>query len=210
MTPLPPASDDAIRALATDILSRSAYARWRPQQSGWVLELLRQLQTWLQAWSGWMRELSLARPWLYAGIVGALVLLAAALLAHLVYALRVALAAGRAPVQARHETDAPGFLAEAEALSGHGRFLEAAHHMQLAVIDLLLRRRALELSRSDPNRTLRLRLQTAALPKGERGELLVLLDRLEKQWFRDRAEDRDLYDAWRRLHERLQMLPEPM
>ena len=195
MTPLPAATDDAIRTLASTILARRTYARFRPDTE--ILGLLRRWQSWLRAATDWLRELSVASPWLYACLVGALLLTAAALLAHLVYTLRVALAAGRAAIPDTHGGGAADFLAEAEALSRRGKFLEAAHRMQLAVIDVLLRRRAIELSRADPNRTLRARLHAAPLPAALRGDLVQLLDRFERSWFRDRTEDRDLYEAWR-------------
>jgi hypothetical protein len=49
-------------------------------------------------------------------------------------------------------------------------------------------------------------LREARLPDSERADFLALLDRLESRWFRDRAEDRDLYGAWRGLHARLEAL----
>src|SRR6266403_795887 len=87
----------------------------------------------------------------------------------------------------------------ADALARRGMFLEAARRVQLAALDLLLRARVVELGRSDPNRTLRRRLRDAALPEAERGDLLALIDWLEQRWFRDRNEERELYDRWRSL-----------
>ena|SRR5436309_11982693 len=69
--------------------------------------------------------------------------------------------------------------------------------------------RVLELGRSDPNRTLRRRLRDAALPEAERGDLLALIDWLEQRWFRDRSEERELYDRWRSLHARLGAVLKP-
>src|SRR6266705_826814 len=100
----------------------------------------------------------------------------------------------------RPDGAAPRFLEEADALARRGLFLEAARRVQLAALDLLLRARVLELGRSDPNRTLRRRLRDAALPEAERGDLLALIDWLEQRWFRDRSEERELYDRWRSLH----------
>jgi len=209
MMALAPATDEQVRALAREILARNAYARWRPQRAGWVLDLVQRLQRWLHQWADWMRDLSVTRPVLYTVIVGGLVVISLLLLAHLVYALRVALATRNgAGSSATPEVPAPDFREEAAALARAGHFLDAAHRMQLAVIDVLLRRRVLELQRSEPNRTLRHRLRTAALPAAERAELLALLDRLERQWFRDRTDDRELYTAWCRVHGRLQAVPE--
>jgi len=98
-------------------------------------------------------------------------------------------------------------LDEARQLADVGRYLEAAHCAQLATVELLLERRWLVLERSEPNRTLRRRLNESALPAPERAEFGALLSRLEGRWFRDRVEDRDLFDAWTALHRRLAASP---
>jgi hypothetical protein len=99
-------------------------------------------------------------------------------------------------------------MADAEDFAGRGRFVEAAHCAQLASLELLLRKRCLELERSDPNRTLRLRLREARLPAAIRDRFVLLLDRLEGSWFRDRVADRELYSDWRSLHAQIAALPE--
>ena len=88
-------------------------------------------------------------------------------------------------------------------LAAQGRFLEAAHRLQLATIELLVSQRRLALSRFEANRVLRRRVREATLPMAERRTLVDLVDRLERGWFRDRAGDADLYGAWRTLHARL-------
>jgi hypothetical protein len=204
---LPP--DDRIRALAAEILARNEYAVWRPANVKWWLDLLHQLQRWLAAYAAWMQVLSVTRPLLYWLVTAGLVIVPLLLLAHVVWTLRVALAGSRrvaALTPARAEE--PQFLQEAEQLAGAGRFLDAAHRVQLAAIDVLLRRQVLQLSRSDPNRTLRRRLDHARLPDADRREFLTLLDRFEMHWFRDGHGDRDLYEAWRSLHARLCGLPD--
>jgi hypothetical protein len=102
----------------------------------------------------------------------------------------------------------PEWIAEAEVFAREGRFVEAAHCTQVASLQLLLRKRWLELERSEPNRTLRRRLAAAHLPNALRGRFVGLLDRLEGRWFRDRVEDRDLYTDWRVLHAEIAALPE--
>src|SRR5437879_3174272 len=62
---------------------------------------------------------------------------------------------------------------------------------------------------TDPNGTLRRRLRDAGLPEAERGDLLALIDWLEQRWFRDRNEERELYDRWRSLHARLGAVLKP-
>jgi hypothetical protein len=94
-------------------------------------------------------------------------------------------------------------LQEARALAADGHFLAAAHHVQLAALQMLLERRFVELARSEPNATLRRRLSGSSLPEAEKGDFLSLLDRLEAHWFRDREDDRALYRDWCQLHARL-------
>jgi len=138
-----------------------------------------------------------------------LVAVALLLLAHVTWAVRRALAVAPPARPPRPDGAAPPFLEEADALARRGMFLEAARRVQLAALDLLLRARVLELGRSDPNRTLRRRLRDAALPEAERGDLLALIDWLEQRWFRDRSEERELYDRWRSLHTRLGAVLKP-
>jgi hypothetical protein len=188
MKPLP--DDAAIRALAADILRRSEYAQSRA--TDWLRHVLE-----------WLARLANDHPPLYWTSFGALLLVGIVLLVHLTIAIRSALWVAPRPEAARGDASATSFVADADALAAGGRFLEAARRMQLAVIELLLRRRVVTLARSDPNRTLRARLREATLPAAERGELIALIDRVERSWFRDGAADRALYDAWRRAHERL-------
>lgn len=219
-------TDERVRLLADEVLARSRYDAYRRPKSALqelverVAETLRGdwLPDWLlDAWeaikSGLLSSLEglledtplaiLARFLLAGAIVAA----AAAALAALVRALRgTPVAPDAARPGDRTSGDAVSWIAQAEGLAGAGRFLEAAHCTQLAALQLLLSREWLALGRSEPNRTLRRRLREARLPDSERADFLALLDRLESRWFRDRAEDRDLYGAWRGLHARLEAL----
>ena len=188
-----PPSDAAIRALAAEILQRSEYARWQASE-------------WLAGAHEWLARLGHDRPPLYWALFGTLTLIAILLIVHVTISIRAALKVP--PGRDREPADAalPSFVAEADVLAAAGRHLEAARRLQLAVIELLLRRRIVALARSDPNRVLRARLREATLPAGERGELIALIDRFERSWFRDGAGDRDLYEAWRRAHDRLATL----
>lgn len=202
------ASDAQIRELAAQILSRPEYADWHAATASRLEELVREIGHWFQRWMSFTADLALHRPVLYWLLLGGLLLVIVLLLAHVIWSIRAALGA-RVPEGEKREAEVSSdFAGEADRLAASGRFLEAAHRLQLASIDLLLQRRVLELSRSDPNRTLRQRLRRAALPETERQVLLDLLRRLEQQWFRDRRDDRDLYDAWRALHLRLDALPQ--
>jgi len=201
---VPPMSDDRVRALATEILLRPEYARWRGQSLAW----LERLRTWLERFLSWSNNLAVHAPVLYWTLLVLLLGLAVGLLLHVAVSLRAALAQPAAGVSPRADADDPRFLEHAEVLAQKGRFLDAARTVQLAAIDLLIRRRVLTLARADANRVLRRRLGAAALPGSERGELLLLLERLERCWFRDRAEDHELYERWRQLYGRLHALPE--
>lgn len=192
------ASDEQVRELAAQILARPQYAHWRAEgRLGAIQHLLDRVAQFLE----WLRNLADTRPLLYLLLMVLLFAMAAALVAHIFYTMRLAMRRG-APAATASAT-APGLLDQALALAGAGLFLEAAHQMQLAVIELLLQRGTLELARSDPNRTLRARLRAADLPARERAELTRLLDQLERQWFRDRTADQSSFEAWRLLHARL-------
>jgi HEPN domain-containing protein len=179
MTALPAPPDEQVRALAVTILKRSEFAFWH--DTPWLISFL-----------AWLSGLWEKDPVLYYAILVGLTAVALLLLAHVGWAVR-----------------RPPFLEEADALARRGMFLEAARRVQLAALDLLLRARVLELGRSDPNRTLRRRLRDAALPEAERRDLLALIDWLEQRWFRDRSEERELYDRWRSLHARLGAVLKP-
>jgi hypothetical protein len=225
MLDTPALSDERVRALADELLARSRYAGYRRPKStlqewvDWLADFLRDPASWLPGWLSELWEsigeallrllggllgdepLALLTRFLLAGAVLAT---SAWIVANVVRALREGSAEGEAARSASVGPEDPGWLPRAEALAGQGRFLEAAHCTQLAALELLLRGEWLTLERSDTNRTLRQRLRAAPLPAAERGDFLVLLDRLESRWFRDRAEDRDLYGAWRGLHARLE------
>lgn len=195
--PLTPAEDEAARRLAGEILSRGEFSGAKQ-----MLDLAEQAIEWIRWLLGW-GELATTNPPLYYTILFGLGAFAAALIAHLVVSIRAALVLqGREKPAAVRAAD-PHFADEADRLAGQGRFLEAAHRLQLGVLDLLLRGRRLELARSEPNRVLRRRLAEARIGEAERHDLGLLLDRFETRWFRDREEDPSLYEAWRSLYRRL-------
>jgi hypothetical protein len=198
MSPTGPPTDAHVRALAKQVLARPEYATWHSDSAAW-----------LKGFLAWLHALPDTSPALYWTLLGGLALVVLVLLAHVVWTLRAALAAPVPPTSRRAAPEEAGFAEEAARLADEGRFLEAARRLQLAAIDLLLRHRVLELGRSDPNRTLRRRLRDAALPEPARGDMLALIDRLERSWFRDRSEDAALYAAWRALHVRLAATPGP-
>jgi hypothetical protein len=201
VTPGAPA-DETVRALVAEVLARAEYARFRTFEAESFQEILR----WLARFLEMLDSLSTTNPVLHAVLLVGLLLLAALLLAHIVWSVRVALAATAPLPPAQSAPSGPDLAAEAAALAGAEHFLDAAHTLQLACLGEMLAGGALELARHEPNRTLRTRLAKARLPEAERREFETLLGRLEARWFRDRAADpgdRDLFTAWRDLHRRI-------
>lgn len=192
-----PIADEHVRAVAREILSRPPYGAWHDTRA---LSSLRWLKDLLEGWNDWVSGLPA-----FAQIVllGGMLTLSALLLTHVVWSLVAALRTPRPDAAPAPAASAPGFADEADALAAQGRFLDAAHRLQLATIALLVTQRRLTLSRFEANRVLRRRVREAALPLADRRSLLELVDRLERGWFRDRAGDAALYDAWRALHARL-------
>jgi len=218
-------NDAEIRELAREILRREEFARWREEPGAvydwllWLSETLRALggwildhsPSWLADFFSWLKpsgETGALDP--FGAIVGVASLLLVAFVA--VALLRAFASQGGA---ARRESGAlqqtsPGedLRARADALARAGHFLEAAHAVQLAALQLLLERRWLVLDRFEPNRTLRERLLKSALPERERAQFMLLLGQLEARWFGDRGEGRTLFEGWCGLHEKLVALGE--
>lgn len=196
------ATDAQVRQLAEEILRRPDYARWRVGRTRlywleWALDRL-------GAFADTMADLAVNRPLLYWLILGLLLLAFVLLIAHIVWSIRVAVRA-RGPVP---ETARPGevsVVGTAERLAAEGRFLDAARCLQVGAIELLVRRNVLDLARADANRRLRQKLAAAPVGEAERRQLIELVDRLERRWFRDREEDRGLFEAWQALFLRLQV-----
>jgi hypothetical protein len=228
----PSMSSEQARELAREILARREYAVYRQARSflqewidaladalrgvvDWVAEWMPEwaIDAWEGFWSGlrdWMGAafgddalVVLLRLTLALGVLAAFAILASRMLREL----RDRRAEADGEVAASLDAG-PRFLEDAEDLARQGRFLEAAHCTQLASLQLLLRKKWLELERSDPNRILRRRLADASLPSAVRERFVLLLDRLEGHWFRDRVEDPELYSEWRVLHEELEAIGE--
>ena len=194
-------TDEQVRSAAIEILRRDPYARWRHADA--AAAILEAIRRWLGGLNDWLLTLSLRQPALYWLLIGGLLLVAALLLVHVVWSVRVALSLPAPAAPRRAAGGGPSLFAEAEALAAQGRHLEAAHRLQLATIEVLLTRRLIALSRFEPNRVLRSRLEGAALREPDRRALVALVDRLETRWFRDRTNDAALYGDWYALHRRL-------
>jgi hypothetical protein len=189
-------TDDQLRAFAREILAQEKYARWRHEEVAmswmqWLLHERLRLQTWLS-------DLAARSPLLFAALFTVLGLIAAALLFHAGWTIRQSMRAepARAP-----DLPSPPPPAEAAArLAAGGHFLDAARLLQIAVLEHLVSRRLVTLSPAESNAVLTARLERASLPGDLAGRAVALVRGLERRWFRDRAEDATLYDAWRRLH----------
>jgi len=221
-------TDEQLRASAREILSGSEFARWeREQQTGQALleRLIEAAPVWLIDLLAWLQEMLQAIPSALARGLGLFGVFGEAAEGVGWTALCLLLAAsivilwrwrersrrsegrggeGRASSTVRHAEA----LAAARARAREGRFLEAAHGVQMAILAWLIDRDWLELARSDPNRTLRRRIATSGLPEREARDLIALVDRLEALWFDDPRldaprEDPALFEAWLSLDARI-------
>ena len=194
-------SDERARELAVEIVSRAEYARFAVPDfagfdaPGWIADLL-----------GWLARLYETAFPLWLLLVLGLFAVALGLLGHVVWTIRAAIRASDSAVAPARAAERRRLDLEAEALAAEGKLLEAAHAMHLACVERLVQRGVDELRRHDPNRTLRVKLASAALGAAPRAEFLRLLDWLEERWFRDPTpdpRDAELLGAWRELHARL-------
>ena len=195
------ASDQAVRELAHEILARPEYAAAHgPSES--ELVWLRALE-WLLSLLRSFEALRLSDPLLYWSIVAALTLLAALLLAHIVWAIACALRFEPAPERTPAGVERPDLALEAERLAGQGRHLEAAHCLLLAALERLARAGWIDLQPEHTNRVVRARLGASRLPGGLGAELVELIAATERNWFRERSDDPDLYGRWRTAYGRI-------
>lgn len=220
-------SDEAAREAASEILAQHRYARWNDEFEAW-LRAFDQLVEWIPdglidalRWfqevviQGFLVEILgwIGRFLRLFGVLGqtpsALGWVAVCLLLALAMLLAYRFFGeggrdARTPIVARRpsRTHAEA-IAESKALAREGRFLEAAHRVQLATLAMLIEFDWLELARADPNRTLRQRVAASSLPERERRLLISLVDRLERLWFDEPREDPDLFEAWIDLDARL-------
>jgi len=197
-------SDEQIRSLAAEILSRDEYFRPGIAEEAWRAVLGRIL-----GFFDFLEALRISSPLLFWMILAVLLLTALVLLAHVVWTIRLALRMPDPKARERARPPGPDFLEQAESLAREERFLEAARRVELGTLELLLRRRVIELSRSDPGSELREQVRGSALPEAERSSLISLQHRLEAGLFREHAAERSLYEAWLDLHRRLESVAAP-
>jgi len=216
------ATDEELRTAAAEILAGNEFTRWHSDYESWLTLLERigelipdwliQLLSWIQQgirtilhWIGEVLGLFGVLGDVGEGVGWVAVCVLAAAVIVLGWNWQVRKARRRTSeadlrMPGRNHADA---IRDAGALARSGRYLEAAHRVQLATLALLIEFDWLELARSDPNRTLRSRVRESALPMRERGELIALVDRLEALWFDAPREDRSLFEDWLSLDGRI-------
>jgi hypothetical protein len=220
-------TDEQARTAAQEILAQSKFTRWDEDFESWLRAfeaLVELIPSGVIDTLRWLYELLVERllggfleilakllglfgvfgesPELLGWVAFGLLVAAAIVLLYRVWgaALFEGAARGDAMPQTRTHGEA---IREARGLAAEGRFLEAAHRVQLATLAMLIDFDWLELARSDPNRTLRVRIAESSLPATEQGQLVALIDRLESLWFDEPREDPELFEAWMALDDRL-------
>lgn len=195
---MPNPSDAGIRHLAHQILARPEYGN--ATSNTYVADLIHRILAWIDN----LGVLRFKDPFLYWTIMIALVLVFVALVAHLVWTLRAALRAPEPPdrpvVGGR---TMPDLAREADALAADGRYLEAAHRLMLASFRTLAENSVIELSPERSNRWIRAALRESSLAQPLAVELDALVERTERKWFGERANDPRIYAEWRSAFERL-------
>jgi hypothetical protein len=196
-------SDERVRELANEILSNPPFDAWNDSMPGALYRFLE----WLAGFFTWMGRIYVDSPALYWLILTGFLLLAFALLGHIIWSTRIALRTPAPKAETVTIEVRPSWSKEASDFASEGRYLEAAHCLALGSVQSLVIDGHIDLNRSEANRILRNRIRSAALPEELSSEFLQCLDSFEARWFRDRAEDPDLYEAWRSLHSRISALP---
>lgn len=196
-------SDERVRELTNEILSNPPFDTWNDAAP----DVLIRFVEWIARFFTWMEKIYVISPALYWLVLCGLLLLVFAMLGHIVWSTRIALKAPTSKAKTATTEVRPMWSKEATDLASEGRYVEAAHRLALGCVQSLVSGGHIQLDRSDANRILRKRVRSAALPEALSTEFLLLLDSFEARWFRDRVEDPDLYEAWRRLHSQISELP---
>lgn len=186
-----PPTDAEVRELAGRILERPEYSAWHTQE-------------WLRRMLGWLSSLVVTNPVLGWLILSTCVSLLVVILWHVIWTLRKGMASRLSATPTEPGASAARFVLEAHALAASGRFLDASRAMQLGTIDLLVRKGLVHLARGDANVVFRRRVRDAPLGAALRDELIGLIARLERSWFRDRNEDESLYRSWQDAYARIE------
>lgn len=192
-------SEPEIRALAREILARPEYAKYFDYEAQVWRELIELLLSWLRM----LPALYVESPVLYWSIVLALLLLAIALLAHVVWTMSIAMR-NPPPQQgtgaARPDAD---FAGHAARLAADGAYLEASHQLLLGSLAHAARERYLELRPDDGNRRVCELLRKARIAPELKERLIALIERTQASWFGGRTQSAELYAEWRAVYAEL-------
>jgi hypothetical protein len=200
-----PADAEAVRALAGEILQRPEYAAARaPEDFFNYLRVLLEALEWILELLDRFNALRFSAPGLFWLILGVMLGVLVLLVAHMSWAISRALRDSGGLEKVGEPPTPLDFSSDARRLAADGCYLEAAHRLLLATLQHLARGGLIELRPEDTNRRLRTRLEEARLPGALRRELATLMGETERLWFRDRRDDRDLYDRWSTAYSNLQ------
>jgi hypothetical protein len=192
-------SDDAVRALAHKILARPEYAAASGVNS--------KLEDWLHRLVQWVAKLEVLRgnqPILYWLIVIAIAAVTFGLIAHVTWSIWIAMTAPEPASSARgSNANFPDLAQEAESLAANGRYLDAAHRLMLASFRALAERSLIELRPDHSNSRIRAALRQSTLGANLAIEIDGLVERTERRWFGDRANEEEIYARWRSAFEQL-------
>ncbi|HKN02239.1 MAG TPA: hypothetical protein VJX23_17140 [Candidatus Binataceae bacterium] len=158
------------------------------------------LLAWLQRIFGWFGNFQIlhqSAPALYWLIVLGLLAVFAALVAHIVWMVSVALRAPEPPEPSMSRENPRDLATEAESLAASGRYLEAAHGLMIASFRALAERSVIDLRPDRSNRWIRGAVRSSKLDENLAGEIDSLVERTERHWFGDRQNNPAIYAQWR-------------
>lgn len=192
-------SDDRVRDLAHEILSRPEYAAMRPTtMENWLIQAIDRIVDWLRSFGG----LRVSAPGLFWTIIAGLLLILVLMVAQIVAAISAAM---RAPEPTRPTSTGPlrDPAAEAEQQAAAGNFLEAAHNLMLATFRTLAEGSVIELRPDRSNRWIRRAIRESKLNDELAREIDGLVARTERHWFGDRENSPDIYSRWKSAFDQL-------
>jgi hypothetical protein len=195
---LPDLSDTTVRKLTGEILARPEFAMATWKESYFA--------NWLHRFFGWLAELQFLHdtsPVLYWTIFAGVGLVTVGLVAHMIWALWIALNVQEPSTRSATGRAAPNILNEARSLADGGRYLEGAHRLMIASFHLLADRSIIELRPDRSNRWIRTAILKSSLTGGLANELDRLVESTERRWFGRRDDDPEFYILWLSTFEQL-------
>ena len=147
-------------------------------------------------------------PLTYWLIVITIAAICAGLIAHVTWSIWRAMTAPEPALPLTASRSAlPDFAREADSLAAEGRYLDAAHRLMLASFRTLGEKSIIELRPDRPNQWIRAAVRDSSLAGGLAAEIDLLVERTERRWFGDRADDSEVYQRWRTAYQQLSGQP---